>query len=242
MNELYKKIKLNPDNPRWIKKQDFASLLKSIKAFPQMLEKRPVVYDEDFMILGGNMRFLGMQSLAEKEGFVIKDEYFASAVGWTKEQKDEFIIKDNLGWGSWDWDKLANEWDKEQLEDWGMNPTDWPNQTNDEYSQKLGEVVYEPKESKHKIKDLFQPETKFDTEIEAIENEELKEMLKARVSYFHNFNYAKIADYYAYQATPEEKKILEKLAFVLLDKDQLVELGFSKIIESLTKEDELIEA
>lgn len=241
MNELWKKIKLNPNNPRWIKKQDFESLKKSIKAFPQMLEKRPVVYDETFTILGGNMRFLAMQALAQKDGFVIKDEYFDSCEGWSEEQKNEFIIKDNLGWGSWDWDKLANEWDKEKLEDWGMNPADWPNQTSNEYSQKLGEVVYEPKETKWKIKDLFEKETKFDAEIEEIENEELKEMLRARVAYFHNYNYAKIADYYAYQATPEEQRILEKLAFVLLDKDQLVELGFSKIIESLTKEDELIE-
>ena len=109
------KIKPNTDNPRTISKDKFPKLVQSIKDFPDMLEKRPLVVDEDFVVLGGNMRLKALQQLGHKEATVIV------AKGWTEEQKREFIIKDNVGFGDWDWDILANEWSDEPLTDWGLD-------------------------------------------------------------------------------------------------------------------------
>jgi len=108
-------IKENPDNPRFIKDSKFKKLVKSIKAFPEMLEKRPIVVDEDMVVLGGNMRLKACKSAGLFEVWV------DIAEGWTQEQKDEFIIKDNVGFGEWDWDILANEWDVGELAEWGLD-------------------------------------------------------------------------------------------------------------------------
>lgn len=227
------KLKLNPKNPRTITKQGFERLKKSLQNFPEMLEKRPIVYDEDFIILGGNMRYRALQELV-KEGMQIKDTYFLSAKGWTEEKKREFAIRDNVADGDWDIDMLANEWDKDLLQEWGV-PIDWSKQDElyQEYSDNMGEVIYEPKDTKHSPEDLFQAEHKFDVDINNLKNEGIKELLKARVAIFGKFDFAKIADYYAYQATPEEQKIFEKLALVLLDRDKLIENGFSNLIKKI---------
>ena len=108
-------VKNNPNNPRLIKDDKFEKLVKSIKAFPEMLEKRPIVVDEDMVVLGGNMRLK-----ASKEAG-LKEVWIDVAEGWTEEQKAEFIIKDNVGFGVWDWDMIANEWDVEQVEEWGLD-------------------------------------------------------------------------------------------------------------------------
>lgn len=108
-------VKENPNNPRFIKDSKFKKLVKSIKAFPEMLEKRPIVVDEDMIVLGGNMRLKACKSAGLFEIWV------DIAQGWTEEQKAEFIVKDNVGFGEWDWDILANEWDNEQLVDWGVD-------------------------------------------------------------------------------------------------------------------------
>ena len=115
------KIKGNPINPRVVKNDKYEKLKGSIEAFPEMLEKRPIIVDEDFMILGGNMRWKACVELGLKEVWV------NVAVGWTQEQKDEFIIKDNGHSGEWDWDVLANNWDVEQLSEWGLEAitNDW---------------------------------------------------------------------------------------------------------------------
>ncbi len=105
----------NKENPRNISKEKYKKLIKSITDFPQMLEKRPLVVDEDMMVLGGNMRLKALQKAGIKE--VIVD----IAEGWTDEQKKEFIIKDNVGFGDWDFDVLANEWDIDKLNEWGLD-------------------------------------------------------------------------------------------------------------------------
>lgn len=242
--DILSKLKENPDNPRYIKKIDFEKLKKSIKELSKMLDIRPLAYDSSKgnIVLGGNQRLHALQALAQ-HGFEIKDSWFVDIGSWTEEEKKQFIIKDNLAYGNWDWDKLANEWDKVQLEEWGMDLSEWedPNALNEEYSQKLGEVIYEPKKTNHKPKDLFEVETKFDEEIEAVQNEEIKELLKLRKAFFTTFDFAKIADYYAYQASPEVQRIMEKLGLVLLDKDKLIEHGFSKIIEDTAGEEEFNE-
>ena len=110
-----KEVIPNKSNPRIIKDDKFKKLVQSIKDFPQMLEIRPIVVDENNIILGGNMRFKACIEAGLKEVFIIK------ANDLTEEQKHEFIVKDNVGFGDWDWDILANEWDTEKLEDWGLD-------------------------------------------------------------------------------------------------------------------------
>ena len=107
-------IKPNEENPRFITDAKFKKLVKSIKDFPEMLEARPLVIDEDNVVLGGNMRLKALKSAGIFEIPVKRVE------GWTAEQKKEFIIKDNIGYGEWDWDILANNWDTDTLEDWGL--------------------------------------------------------------------------------------------------------------------------
>jgi DNA modification methylase len=108
-------IKTNPKNPRLIKDDKFKKLVKSIQEFPQMLELRPIVVDENNIILGGNMRYKACIEAGLKEIYILKAEDL------TEQQKDEFIVKDNVGFGEWDWDILANEWDTDKLTDWGLD-------------------------------------------------------------------------------------------------------------------------
>ena len=108
------KVKGNKSNPRYIKEDKFEKLVKSIKDFPEMLKLRPIVVNKDMTVLGGNMRLKACVEAGLKEVYILKAE------GLTKEQEDEFIVKDNLGFGEWDWDVLANEWDSVQLEEWGL--------------------------------------------------------------------------------------------------------------------------
>ncbi len=108
-------IKPNTSNPRTIKDAKFKKLVQSIKEFPQMLKLRPIVVDEEMVILGGNMRFAACKEAGLTEVYIIKAEEL------TEEQKQEFIIKDNVGFGEWDWDILANEWNTEDLENWGLD-------------------------------------------------------------------------------------------------------------------------
>ena len=108
-------IKTNPKNPRLIKDDKFKKLVKSIQEFPQMLELRPIVVDENNIVLGGNMRLKACIEVGLKEVYIVKAEDL------TEQQKDEFIVKDNVGFGEWDWDILANEWDTDKLTDWGLD-------------------------------------------------------------------------------------------------------------------------
>ena len=115
-------LKANPNNPRLIKDDKFKKLVQSIQDFPEMMEKRPIVVvtdiDGKMYPLGGNMRLKALQELKYKE---IPDSWVVSADDWTEEKRREFVIKDNVGFGEWEWDILANEWDVEQLEDWGLD-------------------------------------------------------------------------------------------------------------------------
>ena len=108
-------IRPNPNNPRVIKDDKFKKLVKSIQDFPQMLELRPIVVNDEMIVLGGNMRLKALEHLGIKETYIIK------ASDLTQKQEQEFIIKDNVGYGEWDWDQLANEWDVEDLGEWGLD-------------------------------------------------------------------------------------------------------------------------
>lgn len=108
-------IKPNPDNPRVIKRSQLKSLQKSLNGFPEMMKLRPIVVDEDGVILGGNMRYQALLANGATETEV------ETVSGLTPEQKREFMIKDNVAFGDWDWDALANEWDTDELNEWGLD-------------------------------------------------------------------------------------------------------------------------
>ena len=108
-------ISSNPNNPRLIRDDKFKKLVKSIIEFPEMLKLRPIVVDEKNIILGGNMRYKACQQIGLKEVYIIKAENL------TEKQLQQFVIKDNVGFGEWDWDILANGWDTAELKDWGID-------------------------------------------------------------------------------------------------------------------------
>jgi ParB-like chromosome segregation protein Spo0J len=108
-------VKANPNNPRVIKDDKFKMLVNSIKNFPQMLQLRPLILNAEGVVLGGNMRLRACIDAKVKEIPVVY------AHDLTDEQQREFIIKDNVGYGEWDWDILANEWDCDLLQLWGLD-------------------------------------------------------------------------------------------------------------------------
>ena len=108
-------IKENDANPRFINKHKFKKLVNSVKEFHEMLSLRPIVVDKDNIILGGNMRYKACKEIGLKEVYIIQ------ADDLDEKKAQEFIIKDNVGFGEWDWDILANDWDVKELEDWGLD-------------------------------------------------------------------------------------------------------------------------
>lgn len=109
------KVKINKENPRIIKDSKYQSLVKSIKEFPKMLNIRPIVVDENYVVLGGNMRLRACQEAGLKEIPIIVAEQL------TENEQREFVIKDNVSFGEWDWELLANDWDAASLVDWGLD-------------------------------------------------------------------------------------------------------------------------
>ena len=108
------KLKLHPDNPRLIRDDKFAKLVRSLTDFPQMADVRPIVVNQDMVILGGNMRLRAMKEAGWKEAPVV-------VVDWDEARQKEFVIKDNVGFGEWDWDEIANNWDDLPLDEWGLD-------------------------------------------------------------------------------------------------------------------------
>jgi ParB-like chromosome segregation protein Spo0J len=124
------RIKNNPINPRVIRDDKFRKLVKSIQDFPEMLDKRPLVCCSieggKYMVLGGNMRLRAAQELKLKLlPIILADD-------WDEKQRKEFLIKDNLSFGEWDWEEIANKWDEDELIEWGMDIPKFPNLDEDE--------------------------------------------------------------------------------------------------------------
>ncbi len=107
-------VKSNPDNPRLIKDDKFKKLVTSLKEFPEMAAVRPIVVNTDMVVLGGNMRLKAMKEAGWKDVPI-------EIVDWSEDKQREFIVKDNVGFGEWNWDDLANEWNAEDLESWGLD-------------------------------------------------------------------------------------------------------------------------
>jgi hypothetical protein len=122
------KVIPNSDNPRYIKEEKFKKLVQSLKDFPEMANARPIVVNKEMVALGGNMRLKAMQEAGWSEVPV-------QVVDWSEEKQREFIIKDNVGFGEWDWDELANTWNAEELTEWGLDV--WQPEDFSEKNQEL---------------------------------------------------------------------------------------------------------
>jgi hypothetical protein len=122
------KVRPNSDNPRYIKDEKFKKLVQSLRDFPEMANVRPIVVNTEMVVLGGNMRLKAMQEAGWSEVPV-------QVVDWSEEKQREFIIKDNVGFGEWDWDELANTWNAEELTEWGLDV--WQPEDFSEKNQEL---------------------------------------------------------------------------------------------------------
>ena len=223
-------IKSNPNNPRLIKNEKFKKLVKSIQDFPEMLKLRPIVVDEDMMILGGNMRWKASRDAG------LKEVWIEVAEGLSEEQKQEFIVKDNVGFGEWEWDMLANDWDSLKLADWGLDGWEHITEEDEEIiSRNIKAPEYEPKNEKPSISQLLDT-TKTDKLIEKIKqsslsNEEI--MFLSHAALRHTvFNYSKIADFYAH-SSKEVQELMEDSALVIVDLDKAIENGFVNLTNSV---------
>ena len=224
-------VKGNPSNPRIIKNDKFKKLVKSIQEFPEMLKLRPIVVDEDMMVLGGNMRLK-----ASKEAG-LKEVWIDVAEGLTEEQKKEFTVKDNVGFGEWEWDILANEWDSVQLAEWGLDV--WENEDDvkeeEVYTKNIEAPTYEPKNEKPKEEELYN-EDKVKELIKKIglsniEKEEKEFLIKA--AYRHTvFNYQSIADFYAH-SNKEVQELMEDSALVIIDFNKAIKNGYVILTKKL---------
>lgn len=210
-----------------------------------MMDKRPLVcvtdVDSKIYPLGGNMRLKALKELGYKE---IKKEWVTLADDWTIEKQKEFLIKDNVSFGAWDWDMLANEWDAEELESWGVDiwnesTDEINNDDNDEkYTRKIESPIYEPSDEMPNINEIYNNEKylKLLSEIEKSNVPiEVKTFLKHSASRHIIFNYKKIADYYS-GATIEVQQLMENSALVIIDFEKAVELGYVKLSDGVIEE------
>jgi len=134
-------LKPNPDNPRIIKDAAFKKLVQSIKDFPEMIEAREIVVNQDLVILGGNMRYRALQEAGVKEAPV-------KIVDWSEDKQREFVIKDNVSGGEWDYDALANQYDIEELDAWGLELPEMTDVQAEVEEDEAPEVSQEPPVSK----------------------------------------------------------------------------------------------
>lgn len=222
------KIKNNPSNPRIIKDEKYKKLVKSLRDFPQMLEKRPLICctseDGNYYVLGGNMRLKACKEVG------ILQVPIQLADDWTDEQKKEFVVKDNVSYGEWDWTSLANEWNADDLEDWGLDvPLAKELNENDLFDIEL--PFYSPADLKPDISELAILDKTNDliNKINSLQVEkQLKNVLLARASFFTDFNFQKIADYY-HHSDHSIKKMFEDLGLVILAPKEALEKGFVEL-------------
>jgi ParB-like chromosome segregation protein Spo0J len=207
-------IKVNPTNPRIIRDYKFEKLVKSIKEFPEMLEIRPIVVNEENVILGGNMRYRACIEAG------LKDVYIVQANDLTEEQQKEFIVKDNVSFGDWDFEILANEWDIKDLEDWSVKVPaikDTELLSGLEYKS----MYYEPKQKPELKLSWCLNLDKYNKKVKALEEfdltDEQKETLKIFAYRFIKIDFESVANYYYFNASDEEKKAIERLRLVLTD-------------------------
>jgi hypothetical protein len=228
------KVKGNPSNPRVIKNDKFLKLVKSIQEFPEMLKLRPIVVDEDMVVLGGNMRLKASKAAG------LTDVWVEVAKGLSEEKKKEFIVKDNVGFGEWEWDMLANEWDSVELAEWGLDVwenTDDVKEEEEMLSKNIKAPSYEPKNVKPSEAELYN-ENKTKELIQKIGlaniTEDEKDFL-IKAAYRHTiYNYQNIADFYAH-SNKEVQELMEESALVIIDLNDAISNGFVTLTENIKK-------
>lgn len=223
-------IKGNGDNPRTIKPHQLEKLKKSIKDFPKMLEIRPIVVDSNNIVLGGNMRLKALQELNITEVPIVRIDEL------TEEQKKEFIIKDNVGYGDWDWDVLNANWDMEDLIDWGLEP-ELDEETEDEkYTRKIEAPTYEPSNRQPDISTLVNLDKMYELweDIESAPIDDIEKEFLKLASYRHIvFDYSKIADYYAH-ADKQTQELMENSGLVIIDYNKAISEGYIRLSKTLS--------
>lgn len=223
------KIKSNPNNPRVIKDDKFKKLVQSLKDLPEMAQVRPIVVNQDMIVLGGNMRLKAMKEAGWKEAPV-------AVVDWDEDKQRQFIIKDNVGFGEWDWDMLANEWDAESLNQWGLDVPEI-GEEDVTYTSKVESPIYEPKENKPEPEHLYDLK-KYNALIDKISNCDLddktKLFLQMAATRHIEFNYAKIAEFYSHE-DKHIQDLMEDSALVIIDYNKAIELGFVALFDGLQK-------
>ena len=224
-------LTLSEKNPRTISKKDFAVLKKSIKDFPSMLEVREIVVDENNRVLGGHQRIKALQAQGKTKVKVKR------VTGWTDEEKDEFMIKDNIANGDWDNDKLANEWDKNKLEEWGL-PLKVASSSDYKELLEVSIPYYTPAEEcpdSTELADLSEVD-ELNSIITKLKPEKgLEAILRARAAFFADFDFQKIADYYAH-ADKKTQEVMKRLGLVIVMPKEAYELGMCDFRESFDEE------
>lgn len=235
-----------PPNPRLIKDEKFEALKKSLTDDPEMLDLRElIVYpnpDEEgtYVVIGGNMRYNAAKELGLSE-LPCKILPESTPV----EKMRSFIIKDNIAYGEWDMDLLADDWDTEELADWGLDLPDYcwdddeveQESTPENYSRKIEAPIYEPKGVCPCVTELYDTRKRDEliSEIDSLRlPKEVKDFLTHAAGRHTVFNYERIADFYAHS----EKKVqalMEKSALVIIDFDKAIENGFVKMTKDLAE-------
>lgn len=220
-------LQLSLKNPRTISKKDFDVLKKSIKNFPSMMKVREVVVDETNRVLGGHQRIKALQAQGKTKVLVKR------VSGWTDEQKDEFMIKDNIANGDWDNDKLANEWDKNKLEEWGL-PLKIASSSDYKELLEVSIPYYTPAEicpNLDDLADLSEVDELDDMILKLKCPDGLKRILRARSAFFTEFNFQNIADYYAH-ADKDTQAAMRRLGLVIVMPKEAYEKGMCDFRES----------
>jgi hypothetical protein len=224
-------LQVNTENPRHIKDEKFKKLVSSIIEFPEMLDLRPIVIDENNVILGGNMRYRACKEAGLKEVPV------KIAKGLTDKQKKEFIIKDNVGFGEWDWDIIGNEWNSVELSDWGLDV--WQNEDDkpeeEILSRNIKAPAYDVKDEKPEISILYN-EKKTKELVEKIKKSKItnteKDFLIKAAQRHTVFNYQNIADFYAH-SNKEVQELMEESALVVIDLHDAIKNGFVQLTNTI---------
>lgn len=214
------------NNPRTITKKEMESLEKSIMDNPDYFEARPLILSNrtgKLVILAGNQRYEAAKLIGLNEVPTVLLE------GLTEDREREIIIRDNVSNGDWDFDELANSWDEDELTEWGV---DIPKveKADTEQMMEVQIPVYEPSDIKPEITSCYD-DSRTSNLLEEIDSstadEGLKKLLRIRASFFTQFNFQKIADYFAH-SDDETKQLIKKLGLVIVPPKEAQELGYVK--------------
>ena len=235
------KLKYNPENPRRISPEQLDKLVKSIESLPKMMELRPIVYDPNTMyVLGGNQRLAALRKMGKTE---IPDTWVKSTDEMTEKEKREFVLRDNVQAGEWDYSVLDENFADFDLDDIGIElPSFADDDTETEedenpYTQKIETPVYEIKGEKPELSELVNT-AKHDELIKEIDKsdapEEVKSFLRTAAQRHTVFDYGKIAEYYAH-APADIQRLMERSALVIIDFNDAIANGYIRVSKEIAE-------